>query len=112
MSDRVIMKGTTASVTSPVPVVADGNNLLVVVNIESGAGTVTVTIKGVTSSGYKYTLLASTALTGVGVTALEIGRGATPAANLAANRIVPPTVEITTVVTGTISYGVDAISED
>jgi len=111
MSDAVIVKGTTTDQTD-VPVSADGNNLVVVANISSGAGSLVVTIKGQTSSGYEYTLLTSESLSGVGSTPLRIFPGATPSENAVANDVVPSTVFISVDVTGTITYGIDAFSED
>lgn len=111
MSDIVIGKETTTD-QSAVLIETDGNNLVVVVNVESGAGSLVATITGETSSGYSYPILTSASISGVGVTALRVFPGATPAANLVANDVVPKTVKLAVDVTGTISYGIDAFSED
>ena len=111
MSDSIITKGTTVS-KSDVLVEVDGNNLVVVVDITAGDGTLDVTIEGVTSSGYVYPLLESETLTGVSTTPLRIFPGATPSENAVANVVVPRNVQVSVVVTGTVTYGVDAFSED
>jgi hypothetical protein len=48
-----------------------------------------VTIKGVTKSGAVFTLLASAAITAVGVTTLSVSPGLPATANVSANALVP-----------------------
>lgn len=115
MSDAVIVKGTTVS-KEGVSFQTPGKSIVVVADIQSGDGDLVVTISGVTSSGYKYQLLVSDTLTGVGTTPLRIFPGATPSANAVANDILPDTIEIDAVVTlsegETIEYGIDVIGGD
>lgn len=77
----------------------------VVVNITAITGTtpsLTVTLQGKdTASGVYYNILASAALTATGTTVLTVFPGATAAANLAANAILPRTWRVITAIAGT-----------
>lgn len=110
MNTAAIVKGSTTDQTVQLEI--DGSRLVVVVDISAGAGSLVVTIKGVTSSGYKYPLLVSSSLSGVSTTPLRIFPDATPSENAVANDYVPTTVEVSVDVTGTITYGVDVIAGD
>jgi hypothetical protein len=56
---------------------------------------VVVTINAIDKvSGKKSTVLASAAITGTGTTVLKVGPGLTAAANLVANDVLPPNLEI------------------
>ena len=60
-----------------------------------GLGSITVTIQGVDkTSGKKYTLLASAALTAVATTVLRVAPGLAVAANLTASDMLPHDVNI------------------
>lgn len=104
----VVAAGQTSTTTQTVTTY-NARSLLLAVNIASGAGTVTVAISGSTVSGYTYPILTSTALTGVADNTLRVFPGATPAANTAANDILPRTLSITYTVVGTIAFGSDAV---
>lgn len=106
----IIPAGTTATTTADILTdVSLESQLIVLVKITAGAGTVTVQINGKTSDGETYPILTSTALTGVGVTPLRVGTGYTPVANLAANDMVPTDVQVVCTVSGTITYGVEVM---
>lgn len=107
-ANAVIVKGTTEDVASKM-VDVGAKSIVVVVDITAGAGSLVVTIKGVTPSGYKYPLLVSSSLSGVSTTPLRIFPGATPSSNAVANDVVPATIEISVDVTGVITYGIDII---
>lgn len=103
----VIAAGATGSNAGVSVTTYNAAKLLLAVNITSGAGTVTVAIQGITSSGYSYPILTSTALTGVADNVLRVFPGATPATNTVANDLVPRTIQVVTTVVGTIAYGID-----
>lgn len=109
MSDVIIPKGTTAT-QQDVTFEVRGKSVVVVVDITAGNGSLVVTVNALTSSGYKYPLLVSDSLTGVSTTPLRIFPGATPSENAVANDVIPQTIEIDAVVTGSVTYGVDGIS--
>lgn len=70
---------------------------------------VVVTIKAVDKvSAVESTVLASAAITGVGTTILKVGPGLTAAANLVANDVLPPEIEIEAVHadTDSITYSI------
>lgn len=89
-----------------------GSGLIVFVNITAVTGSLTVTIQGKdVVSGQYYTILASAALTGTGLTVLKIYPSLTAAANLVANDVVPTVYRITAVVaTGPVSATISAVS--
>lgn len=104
----VIAAGATASNAGVTTTTYNASKAVIIVNIASAtAATLTVSINGVTSSGYVYPILTSTALATVAVTPLRIFPGVTPSANAAANDLVPRALQVVTTVTGTISYGID-----
>lgn len=84
--------------------------LILVVGIASGAGSVTVVISGLTSSGFTYSILTSAALSGAGNTPLYLNPSA-PAviANTTAIAMVPSQLQIVATVSGTTSYGIDYV---
>lgn len=105
----VVAAGTITTQTNiPLVNIAD-NKLVIVVNLTAGAGNVTVKIDAVSSSGYVYNLLTSTALAGTGTTALRVFPGSTPSANAVANDVVPKNINITATVSSSITYGIDYI---
>ncbi len=55
----------------------------------------TVKIEGVMSSGNVYTILASAAITGTGVTTLTVYPGAAATNNVSANAVLPQTIKVT-----------------
>lgn len=75
----------------------------------SGGNTVQVTINGVTKGGYVYPILVGTAIAAVATTVYRVGTGVTAAANLAANDLLPGTIQVVVTVVGTVAYGVDFI---
>lgn len=104
----VIAAGATTAQTSSTITTYNASKLAVVINISAfTSGTLTFTVNGITSSGYIYPILVSTALGATGTTPLRIFPGATPSANAVANDMVPRSFNV--VVTGTFSatYGVD-----
>lgn len=103
----LIAAGTTSTQTGITLVTYNASRAVFLVNIASGAGTVSVAINETSSSGYSTNILTSTALVGVGVTTLRIFPAATPTANLVANDMVPRNISVTATVVGTISYGID-----
>lgn len=106
----VIVAANTTGTTSNVAITTfNATKLVVVVNVTSGAGSVQITISGKTSSNYTYLILQSTALVGVAATELRVFPGATPTTNLVANDMIPPTLNVTATVIGTITYGVDYV---
>lgn len=105
----VIAAGTTTTQTNISLITYNAAKLIVVVNISAGVGSLVVTINGTTSSSYVYPLLTSASIVGVGVTSLLIFPGATAVTNLAANNAVPRSVQITATVTGSVTYGIDAV---
>ena len=109
MSDAVVIHGSTESAIDYY-VEVKGKELVVVVDVESITGSLTVTIEGVTSSGYRYPLLVSDAITAISTTPLRIFPGATPSENAVANDLPPSTVILTAEVSGDIDYGIDAFS--
>jgi len=94
----------TGSLPAATYVSADQQNLgrkgiKVFVNITAGAGTLTVTIQGKDpNSGTYYTILASAALSGNGMTVLTVYPAAPATANLSANDVLPDTWRISAVV--------------
>ncbi|HEV2369127.1 MAG TPA: hypothetical protein VGR90_04590, partial [Acidimicrobiales bacterium] len=100
-----IPAGTTVSDTVNLSGVG-GQYLEVVTNVSAlTAGSVQVTVNGITPSGYLYQLAQGAAIVAPGTQALAIG----PA--LAANVVVPSIVQIVAVVTtGPAAYGVDLVA--
>lgn len=84
---------------------ASGRSINLVIDITAITGTsptLTVTLQGKdAASGKYYTILASAALTAVGTTVLTVFPGATAAANVAANAILPRTWRVITAIGGT-----------
>lgn len=111
MSDVVITKGTTVD-QDDIAINVAGAGVVLVVDITAGAGSLVVTINGVTSSGYRYPLLVSESLSGVSTTPLRIFPGATPSENAVANDLLPSTIEVTVEVTGSVTYGIDMIASE
>lgn len=103
----VVAAGTSSTQTGITFTTYNAKRLMLLVNITSGAGSVTVAVNGTSASSYSTNLLTSTALSGVATTALRIFAGATPAANLVANDTIPRTVSITATVSGTVAFGID-----
>lgn len=104
----VIAAGATSSNAGVTTTTYNASKAVIIVNIASAtAATLTVAINGITSAGYSYPILTSTALATVAVTPLRIFPGATPSANATANDMVPRALQVVTTVTGTISYGID-----
>lgn len=104
----VVAAGATTTQTSSTITTYNASKLIVAINISAfTSGTLTFTVNGITSSGYTYPILVSTALGATGVTPLRIFPGSTPSANAVANDLVPRSFNV--VVTGTFSatYGVD-----
>lgn len=104
----VLAAGATTAQTSATQTTYNASKLAVVINISAfTSGTLTFTVNGITSTGYTYPILVSTALAATGVTPLRIFPGATPSANATANDLVPRSYNV--VVTGTFvaTYGVD-----
>jgi hypothetical protein len=86
-------------------------HIAVVLNVSAVAGgSVTLTINGITPSGYVYPLLNALAVTAVSVTPYRIGPSFTPSPNAVADDLVPPLIQVVATVTGTITYGVDLVS--
>lgn len=75
------------------------------------AGSLTVTIQGVTPDGVAYTLLASTALAATGLVRLRVSPYLTAAANAVAADILPDKVRIDVAVGGaqSITYSISAV---
>lgn len=90
----------------------DGLHVIVDVTVNAGGlGSLTVSIYGKDpASGKKYLLLASAALTAVATTVLRVFAGATAAANLAANDLVPNdfVVSVAHGAGGPIAYSIGA----
>jgi hypothetical protein len=86
----------------------DGSMAHITIDITALTGTLTVTVEGIDpESGKTYTILASAALAGTGTTVLRIFPGATVAANLTANDIMPKFFRIkAVVVTGPVTFSV------
>jgi hypothetical protein len=104
----VIAAGATGSNAGVSTTTFNASKAIIVVNISAfTSGSLTVTINGITSSGYTYPILTSTALAAVAVTPLRIFPGGTAAANAVANDMVPRTLQVVTTVTGTLTYGID-----
>ena len=82
-----------------------GSAAVFVIDITAITGTtpaVTFTIEGKDPISNKYyTILASASLTATGTTVLRVFPGATAAANLAANDIIPRTFRVTATISGT-----------
>ena len=111
-SGVLIPSGTVASKT--VDILTDDSfeqQIVLTVDITavSGGDTLTVQINGKSASGAVYPILTSAALAATGVTALRVGMGFTPVANLAANDMLPNDIQVVCTVAGTgaIAYGVD-----
>lgn len=87
---------------------SDGSMAHIVIDITALTGTLTVTVEGFDhESGKYYTILASAALAGTGTTVLRVFPGATAAANLVANDIMPKFFRVKAVVaTGPITFSV------
>lgn len=105
----VVAAGTTSTQTAVAVTTYNARSLVLAINITAGAGTLTVAINGVTTSGYTYPILTSTALTGIADNTMRVFPGATPATNTAANDALPRSLQITYSVTGSVTYGSDAI---
>ncbi|GAP53559.1 hypothetical protein AHiyo6_01240 [Arthrobacter sp. Hiyo6] len=106
----VIAAGTTTTQTNIALTTYNAKKLVLVVNVSAvTGGNIVVTINGKSTSGYSYQILTSASLTAIAVTPLRVGVGLTAAANTVANDVLPRDVTVTVTVTGTITYGVDAI---
>jgi hypothetical protein len=106
----VIAAGATTTQTSATQISYNANKLAIAINISAfTSGTLTFTVNGITSSGYTYPLLVSTALAATGLTVLRIFPGSTPSANAVANDVIPRSYNV--VVTGAFvaTYGVDSV---
>lgn len=103
----VIAAGATASNAGVSVTTYNASKAVIIVNVTAITGTLTVTINAITASGYSYPILVSTAIATTGTTPLRIGEGLTASANAVANDILPRTIQVVTVVTGTATYGVD-----
>lgn len=102
----LIAAGTTSTQTGITLTTYNASRATFIVNIASGAGTVTVAINETSTSGYSTNMLTSTALV-AGTTALRIFPGATPASNSVANDQIPRGISITCTVVGSVVYGLD-----
>lgn len=101
--------GATGTTTNTL-ITYNAQRLAVVINISAfTSGSLTVAINGVTSSGYTYPLLSSTALAATGVTPLRIGPALAPSANAVSNDLLPRTVQVVATVSGTLTYGIDYV---
>jgi hypothetical protein len=79
-----------------------GRSLQLVVSLTAGAGSVVVTINGIT-----YALLASASLSGTGTTVLRVTPELTAAANTIAKDIVPAKLQVVSVVsTAALTFSV------
>lgn len=104
----VIAAGATTSNAGVSTTTYNASKAVIIANISAfTSGSLTVAINGITSSGYSYPILTSTALSATGVTPLRIFPGATPSANATANDMVPRTLQVVTTVSGTLTYGID-----
>jgi hypothetical protein len=104
----VIAAGATATNAGVSTTTYNASKAVIIVNVSAfTSGSLTVTVNGITSSGYSYPILVSTALAATGTTPLRIFPGATPSANAVANDMVPRTLQVVTAVTGTLTYGID-----
>jgi hypothetical protein len=104
----IIGAGATTAQTSSTQTSFNAAKMAVVINISAfTSGTLTFTVNGITSSGYTYPILVSTALGATGTTVLRIFPGATAAANASVNDLVPRSFNV--VVSGVFvaTYGVD-----
>ncbi len=103
-----------ASATTTALLTAGGlGHLVAVLNVAvvPAAGSVQLTLNGVTPSGYVYPLLIGVAVTAVGVTPYRIGPGLNPSPNAVATDVVPGQVQaVVTVVGAGGSYGVDVVA--
>lgn len=104
----VVAAGQTSTTTQTLTTY-NARSLVLAVNITAGAGTLTVAISGSTTSAYTYPILTSTALTGIADNTLRVFPGATPATNTTANDALPRTVSITYTVSGSVTFGSDAV---
>lgn len=90
---------------------ADLGHIAVVLSVTAvAAGSVQVTINGVTPSGYVYPLLVGLAVNAVSVTPYRIGPGLTPSPNAVADDLVPETIQVVTTVVAAATYGVDLVA--
>jgi hypothetical protein len=104
----VLATGTTTSSAGVTITTYNASKAVIVVNISAfTSGSLTVAINGISSSGYSYPILTSTALSATGVTPLRIFPSATPSANAVANDMVPRSLQVVTTVSGTLTYGID-----
>lgn len=104
----VIAAGATASNAGVTTTTYNANKAVIIINISAfTSGSLTVAVNGITSSGYSYPILTSTALAAVAVTPLRIFPGATASANAVANDMVPRSLQVVTTVSGTLTYGID-----
>lgn len=104
----VIAAGATASNAGVTITTYNAAKAVIIINISAfTSGSLTVVVNGITSSGYSYPILSSTALAATGVTPLRIFPGSTPSANAVANDVVPRSLQVVTTVSGTLSYGID-----
>lgn len=106
-SANLIPAGTTTTQTA-IPLGNPGwTKLLLTINVTAAAGSLTVTVNGLSSpSGYSYTILTSAAL-GVGTTTLAIAPGLAGTANVNANTVLPRYLTVTATVTTGATYGID-----
>ena len=103
----LVAAGATTSQAVDLPAITY-TRLVVVLNVSAAAGgSVTLTINGVTPSGYVYPILDPLAVTAVGVIPYRVGAALTPSPNAVSNDIVPDLVQVVATVTGSITYGID-----
>jgi hypothetical protein len=102
-----------AGATTSLTVNLTGNlqRLVIVQSVTAvAAGSLQVTLNGVTPSGYVYPLLVGTAVTAIGVTPLRVGPGLTPSANAVANDVVPRQLQVVATAVAAVTYGIDVIA--
>lgn len=104
----VIAAGATATNAGVTTTTYNASRAVIILNVSAfTSGTITVTINGVTSSGYTYPILVSAAIGATGVTPLRIFPGATASANAVANDMVPRSLQVVTTGTFSLTYGID-----
>lgn len=104
----IIAAGATSTNAGVSTTTYNASKAVILINVSAyTSGSLTVTVNGVSSTGYTYPILTSTAISAAGVTPLRIFPGSTPSANAVANDMVPRTLQV--VVTGTFvaTYGID-----
>ena|SRR5271166_2047592 len=108
VSDNLIPAGTTTTQTN-IPLGCSSSKYVAIVTKVTAGTSVTITISGITASGFTYVLLTSAAVASGTTIEIQVGPNLPVTANVSANAILPPNLLITATVNTSATFGVDYI---